>query len=189
MDIFENLEELNVSEECFNDIMDIVEELLNETVLNQIKKVYGNTDKANDLLGKAYSANREEFDDRIRRNKNQDPLNQKSKKLGGYNRATFYANRENEKNNTKNSVGQEKNVRHQFSKTYSAGVMKDSSNKVIPSRISYNARRTEAWMKKYNKNEPYGWVGRNQEADGFIKKDRVQSSIARNKAKQEKKNK
>ena len=32
MDIFENLENLNVSEECFNDIMDIVEELLSEKV-------------------------------------------------------------------------------------------------------------------------------------------------------------
>ena len=30
MDIFESLEELNISEECFNDIMDIVEEILNE---------------------------------------------------------------------------------------------------------------------------------------------------------------
>ena len=32
MDIFENLENLNVSEECFNDIMDIVEELLSEKI-------------------------------------------------------------------------------------------------------------------------------------------------------------
>lgn len=30
MDIFENLENLNVSEECFDDIMDIVEEIINE---------------------------------------------------------------------------------------------------------------------------------------------------------------
>lgn len=30
MNIFENLENLNVSEECFNDIMGIVEEILNE---------------------------------------------------------------------------------------------------------------------------------------------------------------
>ena len=30
MDIFESLENLNVSEECFDDIMDIVEELLSE---------------------------------------------------------------------------------------------------------------------------------------------------------------
>ena len=29
MDIFESLENLNVSEECFNDIMDMIEELLN----------------------------------------------------------------------------------------------------------------------------------------------------------------
>ena len=37
MDIFENLENLNISEECFNDIMDIVEELLNENSLEQQK--------------------------------------------------------------------------------------------------------------------------------------------------------
>ena len=30
MSIFENLENLNVSEECFNSIMDIVEEIINE---------------------------------------------------------------------------------------------------------------------------------------------------------------
>ena len=30
MNIFENLESLNVSETCFNDIMDIVEEIINE---------------------------------------------------------------------------------------------------------------------------------------------------------------
>ena len=31
MDIFENLENLNVSEECFDEIMDMVEEFINET--------------------------------------------------------------------------------------------------------------------------------------------------------------
>ena len=30
MDIFENLENLNVSEKCFNDIMVLVEEVINE---------------------------------------------------------------------------------------------------------------------------------------------------------------
>jgi hypothetical protein len=30
MDIFESLENLNISEECFNDIMDIVEEIISE---------------------------------------------------------------------------------------------------------------------------------------------------------------
>ena len=33
MDIFEQLENLNVSEECFDDIMDIVEELIDETLV------------------------------------------------------------------------------------------------------------------------------------------------------------
>ena len=34
MDIFENLENLNVSEECFNDIMDIVEAVLSENAVD-----------------------------------------------------------------------------------------------------------------------------------------------------------
>ena len=45
MDIFENLENLNVSEACFNDIMDIVEDLLNEEDSlddgSHIRKRYG----------------------------------------------------------------------------------------------------------------------------------------------------
>ena len=32
MDIFENLENLIISEDCFNDIMDIVEEIINEYI-------------------------------------------------------------------------------------------------------------------------------------------------------------
>ena len=35
MNIFEELENLNVSEECFNDIMDIVEEIINEVSVNK----------------------------------------------------------------------------------------------------------------------------------------------------------
>ena len=45
MNIFESLENLNVSEECFNDIMDIVEDLLNEEDSlddgSHIRKRYG----------------------------------------------------------------------------------------------------------------------------------------------------
>ena len=37
-DIFENLENLQVSEECFNDIMDIVEEMINEVSVGYYKK-------------------------------------------------------------------------------------------------------------------------------------------------------
>ena len=36
MDIFKNLENLNVSEECFNDIMDIVESIINEVSLGKL---------------------------------------------------------------------------------------------------------------------------------------------------------
>lgn len=40
MDIFESLENLSVSEECFEDIMSIVEGLLNESLLDTSKKLY-----------------------------------------------------------------------------------------------------------------------------------------------------
>ena len=50
MDIFENLENLNVSEECFDDIMSIVEE-----VINEVSKDYLNDkrEKANVKVTKA----------------------------------------------------------------------------------------------------------------------------------------
>ena len=41
-DIFESLENLNVSEECFDDIMGIVEELLDEGVLQKVKNFANN---------------------------------------------------------------------------------------------------------------------------------------------------
>ena len=43
MSIFESLENLNVSEECFDDIMRIVED-----IFSQIKKVHGEPDKIYD---------------------------------------------------------------------------------------------------------------------------------------------
>ena len=41
MNIFENLENLNVSEECFDEIMGIVEEVVNENVWATVMKKYG----------------------------------------------------------------------------------------------------------------------------------------------------
>jgi hypothetical protein len=41
MDIFESLENLNVSEECFDEIIGIVEELINEDIKSYIVKKYG----------------------------------------------------------------------------------------------------------------------------------------------------
>ena len=41
MDIFENLENLNVSEACFEDILNLVERLLNENTASYIVKKYG----------------------------------------------------------------------------------------------------------------------------------------------------
>lgn len=43
MDIFESLENLEISEECFNEIMDIVEEIINERSVNDIKKAAKNS--------------------------------------------------------------------------------------------------------------------------------------------------
>lgn len=41
MDIFESLENLNVSEECFNDIVGIVEEIISENIRDAIIAKYG----------------------------------------------------------------------------------------------------------------------------------------------------
>ena len=70
MGIFESLENLNVSEECFDEIMDIVEELLSEDIYDYIQKKHGkaaydiNTNKpANksaELVNKALSAEAKE---------------------------------------------------------------------------------------------------------------------------------
>ena len=53
MDIFESLENLEISEECFNDIMDIVEEILGESTWNQIEKVHGTYGPSNYKLYQA----------------------------------------------------------------------------------------------------------------------------------------
>ena len=45
MNIFENLENLNVSEECFNSIMDIVEEHNKEPHLRLAQKTLANLDE------------------------------------------------------------------------------------------------------------------------------------------------
>ena len=41
MDIFESLENLNVSEECFNDIIDTIKKLIGEDLETQAEKKYG----------------------------------------------------------------------------------------------------------------------------------------------------
>ena len=53
MDIFESLENLSVSEECFDDIMDIVEEILSEDLWKQIEKVHGTYGPSNYKLYQA----------------------------------------------------------------------------------------------------------------------------------------
>lgn len=55
MDIFENLENLEISEECFNDIMGIVEEIIDEEIIDYIKKVHGDSEKGKELTNKALS--------------------------------------------------------------------------------------------------------------------------------------
>ena len=53
MDIFESLENLNVSEECFNDIVGLVEELLSEDIVDSVlKHTEGDDSKRAKLLNK-----------------------------------------------------------------------------------------------------------------------------------------
>ena len=53
MDIFESLENLNVSEECFDDIMGIVEEILGEDIHSAIDKYYKGKRNKKDLHDRA----------------------------------------------------------------------------------------------------------------------------------------
>ena len=63
MNIFESLENLNVSEECFDDIMGIVEELLSEDIHSAID-TYAKTDKkGRDALHKKARENKERQED------------------------------------------------------------------------------------------------------------------------------
>ena len=60
MDIFESLENLNVSEECFEEIMDMVEELLSEDIYHTIDKHAPEKDKQR-LMNKAYDNQQKEL--------------------------------------------------------------------------------------------------------------------------------
>ena len=89
MDIFESLEQLNVSEECFDDIVSMVEAMLSENIFDQIEKVHGKvetrlpdepfseTNKAGRLFNKAVHARHKELMDAARRDagvsKREDP--------------------------------------------------------------------------------------------------------------------
>ena len=81
MNIFESLENLNVSEECFNDIMDIVEEIINEDAEETKRRL---TDKYAPIL----KAKRRNLDLKVK--KGQKDLryakysNDLSKKIQGY---------------------------------------------------------------------------------------------------------
>jgi hypothetical protein len=54
MNIFESLENLNVSEECFDEIMELVEELLSEKVQDTIDKKYDMNPEKGQFYSKAY---------------------------------------------------------------------------------------------------------------------------------------
>ena len=73
MNIFENLENLNVSEECYNDIINLIETLLNESnysaadvanrarrVLSDRKKVYAQAKKSGDFSNELFAKERYE---------------------------------------------------------------------------------------------------------------------------------
>ena len=77
MSIFEDLENLNVSEECFDDIMSLVEELLSEDIHSAID-TYAKTDKkGRDALHKKARINKDNAeyeDDERRTNRLPNPL-------------------------------------------------------------------------------------------------------------------
>jgi hypothetical protein len=66
MDIFESLENLNVSEECFDDIMGIVEDLLSEDIKSEIHKKVA-PEKRYELLQKVDKNKENEMGDRYTR--------------------------------------------------------------------------------------------------------------------------
>lgn len=61
--IFENLENLNVSEACFNEIMDIVEEIIDEDIKSYIYKNVA-PEKRYELLQKVDKVKKDEMSDR-----------------------------------------------------------------------------------------------------------------------------
>lgn len=61
MDIFEGLENLNVSEECFDDIISMIEELLSEDELHDTKAERRNAQKNSKILNKEIKANNKEL--------------------------------------------------------------------------------------------------------------------------------
>ena len=67
MDIFESLENLNVSEECFDEIMDMVEGLLSESLKQEISKKAGNGDDIKNYIywnvDKYKKAHKAEYDE------------------------------------------------------------------------------------------------------------------------------
>ena len=62
MDIFESLENLNVSEECFDDIMGIVEEIINEVSDRKIRKCSDIKKDRSKILSKIVDNSRNQID-------------------------------------------------------------------------------------------------------------------------------
>ena len=86
MNIFENLENLNVSEECFNDIIGIVEEIINElkaptpelataVMDRKTAKLQANTTKNELLANHKAEANKSDFHNRYANNSTQNRYN------------------------------------------------------------------------------------------------------------------
>lgn len=59
MNIFEELESLNVSEECFNDLMDIVEEIINELNDSTVQSMFDKRKKRSVQAESEYDGSRE----------------------------------------------------------------------------------------------------------------------------------
>lgn len=207
MDIFENLENLEVSETCFNDIMGIVEEILSEDLPNYIIKKYGKpkynskgnpVNKSANLIQKASGVKREEEDearwrrhhDNEERVKKEHPEIIKPSDTGDYikdwaNKSKYSAQIHNlalEKPNlreirflNKNKVGDRKTWNRRYK-------WEDDTEEIPIPGYRHKSFLGGGYHKGALKGYPHNQDPKSDE-------QRVQDSIARNKAKQEKKNK
>lgn len=207
MNIFENLEELNISEECFNDIMSIVEEVINEDLPNYIIKKYGKpkyspkgnpVNKSAKLIKKVSGVQREEEEkarwrrqeDNEERVKKEHPEIIKPSSTGDYSK--------DYENHSKYSA-KIHNLALKEPDTYEIRFL--NKNKV-GDRKTHNRRYewdddaeeipTPGYKHKYilgTGHHKGALKGYPHNQDFKSDEQRVQDSIARNKAKQEKKNK
>ena len=190
--IFESLENLNVSEECFKDIVGLVEQFLSETTQDQIKKVHGDPvwdetheplNKAAELISKAKNIQNKEYNEASARR----------------NRAAIDIVKKKYPEITKPPVGDWREGIKYSTKIHNLAIKEPTLYDIRTRNKNYDgARKTE--NRRYEWEEPESCLGtgihkgrqKGYPANDWNEKSdeqRVEGSIARHKAKQEKKNK